>query len=197
LAIHRDADWNHSACEKEIGYGQQAFYPFKRSKKSLAHHYRMCKALFLDGTIVIAIKRKRLASRGHKAPRMGVTKTLPQDAAFLVFVPLIGAYAFYIIQLHRLARCAKDVLSTEGKVRLPWPKPYLLRKLNKAIALFYIYLLRMPHAFSFPSPVSPENRISSSSLSRPNVSRVTFKCFCHLPFGILSAFVATTMRGRS
>jgi hypothetical protein len=46
---------------------------------------------------------------------------------------------FYVIQLQRLDRCAKDVLSSEGKERLPRPKPYLLRELDKALALFMYF----------------------------------------------------------
>ncbi|WP_177201371.1 hypothetical protein [Bacillus sp. OV322] len=43
---------------------------------------------------------------------------------------------FYVIQLQRLDRCAKDVLSSEGKERLQRPKPYLLHGLTKALTLF-------------------------------------------------------------
>lgn len=50
-------------------------------------------------------------------------------------------------------------------------------------------------ASSFPFPVSLENKINSSLGSICNVSLTTFKCFCHFPFGILSAFVAITITG--
>ncbi|SFC38508.1 hypothetical protein SAMN05443252_103162 [Bacillus sp. OV322] len=90
---------------------------------------------------------------------MGVTKTLPQDAAFLVFDPLTRRLRF----LCNLApapslrglqdaghegvsagcrglslRSLKDVLASEGKERLPSPKPFLLRKLIKALPLFLL-----------------------------------------------------------
>ncbi|OIK13100.1 hypothetical protein BIV59_06815 [Bacillus sp. MUM 13] len=62
---------------------------------------------------------------------------MPQDAALLVFDPLTRRLRFfYSIQLQRLACCAKDVLASEGKERLPRPKPYLLRKLNRRFRIF-------------------------------------------------------------
>ncbi|OIK10096.1 hypothetical protein BIV59_15300 [Bacillus sp. MUM 13] len=80
---------------------------------------------------------------------MGVTKTLPQDAAFPVFVLLFSLALFIVIQLQRLARCAKDVLSSEGKERLSRPKPYLLRELNRRLR----FLLYFAKDADFPSDI--------------------------------------------
>lgn len=50
-------------------------------------------------------------------------------------------------------------------------------------------------ASSKPSPFSEENTSSGSPGSMSNVSLTIFLCLSHLPFGILSAFVATTITG--
>src|SRR5699024_2673578 len=62
-------------------------------------------------------------------------------------------------------------------------------------AASYINCLIERQASSFPSPVSAEKGITTSSGSICNVSCVCFKCLALFPLTTLSSFVAITITG--
>lgn len=68
---------------------------------------------------------------------------------------------------------------------------------SAALPSSYILFSISAQAASLPRPVSDEKTINGSFLSISSVWRTTFLCFSHLPFGILSAFVAMMMHGIS
>ena len=76
-----------------------------------------------------------------------------------------------------------------------FPGPVLFQAVQVYCLLAYMRFSISCQAASLPRPVSEEKTINGSPLSMSSVSRTTFLCLSHLPFGILSAFVAMMMQG--
>lgn len=109
-----------------------------------------------------------------------------------------GAMQEHIITESRFARTFTKKHPTHPPTRKPHSNPP--KKAQPPLRFPSYSAIRLSISFqtaSCPRPLSDEKTINGSPFSISSVSRTIFLCLSHLPFGILSAFVAMMMHGIS